>query len=64
LTVEKAQQLTNRFFTRFNHAVPFDVDVIETIWNHCRGPRCAEARRAVNEKLRSQVGGILVFPEE
>jgi hypothetical protein len=62
LTVEKAQQLTNRFFTHFNHAVPFDVSVIETIWNHCRGPRCAEARRKVNEKLRTQVGGLLVFP--
>jgi SAM-dependent methyltransferase len=63
LTVEKAQQLTNRFFTHFNHAVPFDVGVIETIWNHCRGPRCAEARRKVNEKLRTQLGGILVFPD-
>jgi spermidine synthase len=62
LTVGEAQELTNRFSTHFNHAVPFDIGVIETIWNRCRGPRCAEARRKVNEKLRAQGGGILAFP--
>jgi hypothetical protein len=62
MPLAKAQALTNQFTTHYNHAVPFDEDALEVIWNHCRGPRCAAERRKIEGRLGIQEGGPLAFP--
>jgi spermidine synthase len=57
-TAAKAAEVTNRFMAHYNHAVPFDEGVLETIWNRCRGTRCAAARREVEEQLGMREGGF------
>jgi hypothetical protein len=62
LSLAKAGKMTNRFSTHFNHAVPFDLDVLEAIWDRCHGRGCAAARREVEGKLKMQAGGTSAFP--
>ncbi len=54
--------MTNRFMLHYNQVVPFDEGVLETIWNRCRGPRCAAARRMIEGNLGMQEDGFLDFP--
>jgi len=42
--------------------VPFDEAVLDAIWNRCRGPRCAAARRETEERLGMQEDGSWAFP--
>jgi len=55
--LKRAERLTDRFTAHFNHAVPFDVRVLEAIWKHCRGQGCREGRRDVLEALGLPVDG-------
>jgi len=51
LSFSQAQALTDRFARHFNHAVPFDEDAIDAIWDRCRDLRCGTARREVQRTL-------------
>ncbi|MBW2691995.1 MAG: fused MFS/spermidine synthase [Deltaproteobacteria bacterium] len=62
MPLAKAQALTSQFTTHYNHAVPFDEGVLETIWNHCRGPRCSAERRKIEGILGMREGGPSAFP--
>ena len=46
----EAVRVTDRFFNRYNHVVPFDRRVLEEVWDHCGGEDC-EAERARAEDL-------------
>jgi spermidine synthase len=59
LRLKRAERLTDRFTLHFNHAVPFDEQVLEAIWNRCRGSGCQETRRQVRESLGLPVAGAL-----
>jgi len=61
-TAEKATAMTDQFITYYNHVIPFDVGVLEMIWNRCRGPRCASARREAERELGMQEDGFGDFP--
>ena len=39
------------FAEHYNHAVPFDGDAIEAIWDRCRDLRCGTARRKAEGML-------------
>ena len=54
LGFDKVRSLTNLYTTHYNHALPFDEDVLEAIWNRCHGQRCARARRTVERIWRQQ----------
>jgi SAM-dependent methyltransferase len=60
-TAKKATAMTHQFMTYYNHVVPFNQDVLEVIWNRCRGPRCASARREVASELGMQEDGFRDF---
>jgi hypothetical protein len=51
LSLAQAQALTDRFAKHYNHAVPFDGDAIEAIWDRCRDLRCGTARRKAEGML-------------
>jgi hypothetical protein len=61
LGFKKVRSLTNLYTTHYNHAVPFDEDVLEAIWNRCHGQRCARARRTV-ERIWHQQGAPSALP--
>jgi hypothetical protein len=61
-SAKSAREMTNRFTKYYNHVIPFDESVLEAIWNRCDGPRCAAARREVEEMLGMQEGGFRAFP--
>jgi spermidine synthase len=47
----QAERLTNRFLSHYHHAAPFDRDVLEAAWSRCRGERCDERRRLMEQGL-------------
>ena len=51
LSLAQARALTDRFAKYYNHAVPFDGDTIEAIWDRCRDLRCGTARREAEGML-------------
>jgi hypothetical protein len=51
LSLAQAQALTDRFAKHYNHAVPFDGDALETIWDRCSDLRCGTARRKAKRML-------------
>ncbi|MBW2716564.1 MAG: hypothetical protein JRD03_10830, partial [Deltaproteobacteria bacterium] len=51
LSFSQTQALTDRFARHFNHAVPFDEDAIDAIWDRCRDLRCGTARREAERML-------------
>jgi hypothetical protein len=51
LSLAQAWALTDRFAKHYNHAVPFDGDAIEAIWDRCRDLRCGTARRKAEGML-------------
>jgi hypothetical protein len=51
LSLAQARALTDRFATHYNHAVPFDGDALNAIWDRCRDLRCATARREAEGML-------------
>ncbi|MBW2578707.1 MAG: fused MFS/spermidine synthase, partial [Deltaproteobacteria bacterium] len=51
LSLAQAQALTDRFAKHYNHAVPFDGDAIDAIWDRCRDLRCGTARREAEGML-------------
>jgi len=61
LGFEKVRSLTNLYTTHYNHAVPFNENVLEAIWNRCHGPRCTRARRTV-ERIWRQQGAPSALP--
>jgi hypothetical protein len=61
LGFEKVRSLTNLYTTHYNHAVPFDEDVLEAIWNRCHGQRCARGRHTV-ERIWRQEGAPAALP--
>jgi SAM-dependent methyltransferase len=62
LPLAEAEALTDRFIKHYSHAVPFDTDVIEDIWNRCRDLRCGTARRKAEAKLGMLEDGSRAFP--
>jgi spermidine synthase len=46
----RARRLTELFARNYHHAVPFDRRVIAAAWGDCRGPRCDEQRRVLEER--------------
>jgi hypothetical protein len=60
LSLAQAWALTNRFAKHYNHAVPFDTDVFDEIWNRCRDLRCGTARRKAEGMLKD---GSWIFTE-
>jgi hypothetical protein len=61
-TAKKATAKTDQFMTYYHHVIPFDVGVLEMIWNRCGGPRCASARREAERELGMQENGFGDFP--
>jgi spermidine synthase len=57
-TARSASETTNRFTKYYNHVIPFDQGVLKAVWNRCGGPRCAAARREVEEMLGRPEGGF------
>jgi hypothetical protein len=59
LSLSRARELTSRFATHYNHAVPFDEGALDDIWNRCHDLRCGTARSQAEEMLKS---GSWAFP--
>jgi hypothetical protein len=51
LSFSQTQALTDLFARHFNHAIPFDLDAFDAIWDRCRDLRCGTARREAERKL-------------
>jgi spermidine synthase len=47
----QAMALSRRFLRFYQHAIPFDRQVLEEAWDRCRGEPCAEGRRWVEEQV-------------
>jgi hypothetical protein len=62
LPLAEAQALTDRFTAHYSHAVPFDVNVLDAIWDRCRDLRCGTARRKVEQKLGMLEDGSRALP--
>jgi hypothetical protein len=51
LPYARARELVRLYATHYNHAVPFDEDVLDDIWSRCQDLRCGTTRRKVERML-------------
>ncbi|MCH7576703.1 MAG: fused MFS/spermidine synthase [Chloroflexi bacterium] len=51
LPYARVWELVSLYATHYNHAVPFDEDVLDDIWSRCQDLRCGTARRKVERML-------------
>jgi spermidine synthase len=52
LPYARVRELVRLYATHYNHAVPFDEDVLDDIWNRCQDLRCGSTRRKVEQMLK------------
>ena len=45
------RELVRLYATHYNHAIPFDEDVLDDIWSRCQDLRCGTTRRQVERML-------------
>jgi hypothetical protein len=50
-SLARARALTSRFLAHYQHAVPFDRNVLEAAWSSCRGEACEEMRQMAMQRL-------------
>jgi spermidine synthase len=51
LPYARVRELVRLYATHYNHAVPFDEDVLDDIWSRCKDLRCGTTRRKVERML-------------
>ena len=51
LPYARVRDLVKLYATHYNHAVPFDDDVLDDIWSRCHDLRCGTTRRKVERML-------------
>jgi spermidine synthase len=51
LAYARVRELVRLYAAHYNHAVPFDEDVLDDIWSRCQDLRCATTRRRVERML-------------
>jgi len=47
----RVRELLRLYATHYNHAIPFDEDVLDDIWSRCHDLRCGTTRRQVERML-------------
>ena len=51
LPYARVRELVTLYATHYNHAIPFDEDVLDDIWSRCQDLRCGTTRRQVERML-------------
>ncbi len=52
LPYPRVRELVRLYATHYNHAVPFDEDVLDDIWTRCQDLRCGTTRRRIERMLK------------
>ncbi|MBW2495303.1 MAG: fused MFS/spermidine synthase, partial [Deltaproteobacteria bacterium] len=52
LPYPRVRELVRLYAAHYNHAVPFDEDVLDDIWSHCQDLRCGTTRRKIEQMLK------------